>query len=326
MRNKGAVAIVLTVFGTSILFVTAHLRAHASKVKERNYETERIASSLDFSRYPKERQHNDIFDKVDCAFWFGDLNYRNTCDRQTAEDSISRDDLQPLLECDQLTQQVREKQTLTGFTEAPISFPPTFKFDPGTCNYDTSTKQRVPSWTDRILFRSSEDAITNKSYHYCPSLMSSDHRPVFGVYLVTLKPSPISQTIRAASGWFDKRAYAQGMKRRQYVQRTRSSSTKEHHMKQPSLIMKAVNGPAKSIGLTRFSRENCGQSIGLTDLTALSLGESNGVWRRHTGYSIGLTHSRFSQISESENCGQSIGLTDLSYRAARLIFTYCFSD
>ena len=38
-------------------------------------------------------------------------------------------------------------QAFNGFSEGHIQFPPTFKFDPGTENYDTSPKQRVPSWT-----------------------------------------------------------------------------------------------------------------------------------------------------------------------------------
>eukprot|EP00116_Pleurobrachia_bachei_P018357 sb/3478619/ len=52
----------------------------------------------------------------------------------------------------------------------------------------------------------------------------------------------------------------------------------------------------QSIGLTRFSRENCGQSIGLTV-------KKEG----RTCQSIGLT--LFSFRGARENCGQSIGLT-----------------
>ena len=34
-----------------------------------------------------------------------------------------------------------------GFSEQPITFYPSYKFDPGTDHYDSSEKQRVPSWT-----------------------------------------------------------------------------------------------------------------------------------------------------------------------------------
>ena len=40
--------------------------------------------------------------------------------------------------------------TRRGFREHPIQFRPTYKYDPGTDNFDTSTKQRIPSYTDRF--------------------------------------------------------------------------------------------------------------------------------------------------------------------------------
>ncbi|KAL5250458.1 hypothetical protein ACHWQZ_G016251 [Mnemiopsis leidyi] len=266
MRNKGAVGIVLTVFGSSILFITAHLRAHTTKVKERNVDAVRIATSLDFSRYNSKQTSGeeltlDCTENVDCVFWSGDLNYRVTCERDVAEKAIQSNNLEPLIKNDQLLEQIREKAAFRGFSEAPISFPPTFKFDPGSVEYDTSAKQRVPSWTDRILYKSRQDSITPQIYHYCPTLTFSDHRPVFGVYLVTLKPSPISSTLRA-TGWFDKRAYARGMKRRQLCSRTKPSGTEGHplnnrKLKQSSFVMKAVNAPVKKVMANHKSSVVC---------------------------------------------------------------------
>ena len=37
--------------------------------------------------------------------------------------------------------------------EHPIQFRPTYKYDPGTDNFDTSSKQRIPSYTDRIVYK-----------------------------------------------------------------------------------------------------------------------------------------------------------------------------
>lgn len=71
----------------------------------------------------------------------------------------------------------------------PITFAPTYKFDPGTNIYDTryfifllfsltlylSDKNRVPSWTDRILFSASR--FTPQKYDRA-EIDISDHKPV----------------------------------------------------------------------------------------------------------------------------------------------------
>lgn len=49
-RTKGAVATSFMVFGTSFLFVTAHLTAHQEKVKERVSDVKKIVHSLDLPR------------------------------------------------------------------------------------------------------------------------------------------------------------------------------------------------------------------------------------------------------------------------------------
>lgn len=49
-RTKGAVALAIMLFGTSFLFVTAHLTAHQEKVKERINDIKRIVRNLDLPK------------------------------------------------------------------------------------------------------------------------------------------------------------------------------------------------------------------------------------------------------------------------------------
>ena len=41
---------------------------------------------------------------------------------------------------DQLSMALRKGQAFKGFKEGPLLFPPTFKYDVGTDNYDSSSK------------------------------------------------------------------------------------------------------------------------------------------------------------------------------------------
>lgn len=86
--------------------------------------------------------------------------------------------------------------------EAPITFPPTYKYDQGTQTFDSSRKQRVPSYTDRILFRLPERSskkycrsgnlfVTRESiqclvYDSLRKICTSDHKPVYGLFSVTI--------------------------------------------------------------------------------------------------------------------------------------------
>ena len=70
---------------------------------------------------------------------------------------------------------------LQGYKEGELTFPPTFKFDPGTDVYDSSAKSRIPSWCDRVLWRCNSDAydtVELLQYTHVPQLKVSDHRYV----------------------------------------------------------------------------------------------------------------------------------------------------
>lgn len=42
-----------------------------------------------------------------------------------------------------------ERAAFMGYDEGPLLFRPTYKYDVGTDNYDTSEKMRIPAWTGK---------------------------------------------------------------------------------------------------------------------------------------------------------------------------------
>jgi hypothetical protein len=67
---------------------------------------------------------------------------------------------------------------INSLDEADINFLPTYKFDKGKHNYDSSYKMRVPSYTDRILFQVNPSQIKCLEYKSIPSINFSDHKPI----------------------------------------------------------------------------------------------------------------------------------------------------
>jgi hypothetical protein len=68
------------------------------------------------------------------------------------------------------------------YSEARITFMPTYKYDIGTDQYDSSEKARIPAWTDRILRKGTN--LRQLSYNSAP-LKFSDHRPVYATFECT---------------------------------------------------------------------------------------------------------------------------------------------
>jgi len=131
-------------------------------------------------------------------YFSGDLNYRASDVSpkiddhqqfpQPVTDSSKPQHYSHLLKRDQLSRERNAGRTLHSLTEAPIEFPPTYKYDVDRYSKLTSeepdtwywAKHRQPSWCDRILYSSylSTSAVKMLSYSCMPLQPSSDHRPV----------------------------------------------------------------------------------------------------------------------------------------------------
>ncbi|KAI5866615.1 SacI homology domain-containing protein [Durotheca rogersii] len=170
--NKGAVAIRMDYANTQLCFVTAHLAAGFANYDERNKDYATIHHGLRFQR-------NRGIDDHDTVVWLGDFNYRIGLSRERVMDLIQKQDLDKLYENDQLNLQMVAGLSFPYYSEAQITFMPTYKFDIGTDQYDTSEKARIPAWTDRILRKGTN--IKQLSYNRAP-LRFSDHRPVFATF------------------------------------------------------------------------------------------------------------------------------------------------
>jgi len=197
-----------------MLFVTAHMAAHVKNSEARDSDFWRIATELEaqapsqfLPRPPndvKEKDRDDrsaLMDSMDRVFFCGDLNYRLDLPREVAEHSISRieellrlNDVDSkreaetirldLLRHDQLRCSIAEERAFPGFAEGIITFPPTFKFDKSSDEYDTSHKQRIPAWTDRVLFKPLGTRVLE--YNSIRDSRHSDHRPVYATFGVNL--------------------------------------------------------------------------------------------------------------------------------------------
>ncbi|KAL5558108.1 hypothetical protein UlMin_034319 [Ulmus minor] len=175
-RKKGAVAIRIRYKSIQMMFVSCHLSAHAHKVEERNWQCNHISHSL-FSK-----NWNPYARPTQFTVWLGDLNYRLQGIHTYSARTLIRKDLHSLLTSkDQLLQEAERGQIFDGYCEGTLTFKPTYKYNVGTSNYDTSYKVRVPSWTDRILFKiqdMEQIEATLHSYESMNDVYSSDHKPV----------------------------------------------------------------------------------------------------------------------------------------------------
>ncbi|KAK5270456.1 hypothetical protein LTR99_005838 [Exophiala xenobiotica] len=195
--NKGALITRFLLDDSSICFVNCHLAAGQTHTAHRNNDVASIleAEPLDTEPDPDKRSSlyvgggdgAQILDHEICIL-NGDLNYRiDTIPRDTVINMIKRNELAKLLERDQIMVSRRRVSgfRLSQFNELPITFAPTYKYDVGTDNYDSSEKKRAPAWCDRLLYRG-PGRVKQLEYRR-HEVQTSDHRPVSGIFKLRVK-------------------------------------------------------------------------------------------------------------------------------------------
>ncbi|KAH9455354.1 hypothetical protein Pst134EA_022824 [Puccinia striiformis f. sp. tritici] len=201
MGNKGATAVRLKVCDTYLTLINSHLAAFQEQYEARNRDYLEICRRLTFpTRIGSPRSSvsipqlrfggegptaplpsADIF-RTGHLIWAGDLNYRLNiayAEAKALAERSSIEDCNTMLLSDQLKQQIESGKAFQQFQEGNIEFGPTYKFDIGTNNFDASEKQRIPAYTDRILYLPGRmNDIQILSYDSYPSISLSDHKPV----------------------------------------------------------------------------------------------------------------------------------------------------
>lgn len=211
---QGAVAVRLLIDDTSLCFLNCHLAAGHRRVRDRNadaaaiVEHEKLFPVLETlgetlalvggGDGTMALDHEIVFVSARCITFnnkyitvhvqmSGDLNYRIDHRRDLVVSSVQQNTFQNLLIHDQLTKEMKTNIRLRSFMEGPITFPPTYKYDVHSTEYDTSEKRRNPAWCDRVLWRA-RDATRVEQLHYQryePDI--SDHRPISAAFRVLVK-------------------------------------------------------------------------------------------------------------------------------------------
>lgn len=163
----------------------------------------------------------------------GDLNYRTSSTKpsqdtyvtwpQPISDTNARQHYSQLLPSDQLKREMQAGKTCHGLQEAPVEFPPTYKYSDKARSTATSqqnngdedgshwdwAKHRWPSWCDRILYLDSPCWVKPKNfaakvevhgYKALPLMATSDHRPVACSFSIPAEaiPEPTEEEEREA--------------------------------------------------------------------------------------------------------------------------------
>ncbi|KAK4049626.1 hypothetical protein OIO90_005385 [Microbotryomycetes sp. JL221] len=132
--NKGGVAISLSFAGSRLLFISAHLAAHAHAVDLRKANVKKIFDEMVVDDFLGQgARAGNLTNRFEQTFFMGDLNFRLNITRQHADWLVKTKDYNNGLEFDQLRQILADPEgCFKGFSEAPITFAPTYKYDVAT--------------------------------------------------------------------------------------------------------------------------------------------------------------------------------------------------
>lgn len=103
------------------------------------------------------------------VIWAADTNYRIDLENPEVRSYATSGNLEPLIEADQvglrcddlfelflivfvqLIAAMQVDEAFSSYREGPLTFPPTYRYDLHSDEYDTSEKMRIPAWTGTMF-------------------------------------------------------------------------------------------------------------------------------------------------------------------------------
>lgn len=178
LGNKGSCVFRFSLFDRTFAFASGHFAAGQNSAQQRIKELSQIVDlPLNCSK-TKEM----LFKDHDFSFVFGDLNFRLDIDNQTCRHLIKEKKANLMWEYDQFNKAKKQYPFCFDIEEGALDFDPTFKYDMFSLEYDTSKKNRIPGWCDRILWLRAPNCIQegyDRAEYNC-----SDHRPVYAIFSI----------------------------------------------------------------------------------------------------------------------------------------------
>ena len=207
LGNKGGVSIRMQFYDSTLCFVCTHLAAHRENVVGRNADYANVYTKTTFdigeeairevirsgslSQWATGSTSVGVADH-DLVFWFGDLNYRvdESMGTEKVLELSEKGIIDELRNFDQLNIERKEGRVFEGFEEGFLTFPPTYKYQPGTDIYEQrpDKKLRAPAWCDRVLWMAQEPTHVHQlTYNRSEAPNMSDHKAVYSTMRLTIK-------------------------------------------------------------------------------------------------------------------------------------------
>jgi hypothetical protein len=127
-------------------------------------------------------------DQHDLKVYFGDLNFRlEEYGVDRIYKLIEAGDWTELKKKDEFYVYRSKEELLRTFNEGPITFPPTYKYQIGTSQYN---RERIPAYTDRVFWsqKSMEQPDQMSLYYYNRAEINlSDHKPILAAFECSVK-------------------------------------------------------------------------------------------------------------------------------------------